>query len=196
MACFAQLACVRECGLSDPHIDRLLDRLTIEFQASVARAEGEAAADLALSLAQSISFQEQLSRRPCFALLENRPPLEVVAVATDYLLTAEPVHLIPLDRAILRRPSHSDRTPISTVSRARPHEAPRTVDGTLVEFLRAHSREMELRVTIAWREGEISGQLRLVGPDHLVISAARDEILVPRQAVEWVRLDQDARGPR
>lgn len=172
--------------MADPHIDRLLDRLTIEFQATVAREEAEAATDLALSLAQSTSLTDRLGRFPSKVLLRDRAPLDVAAVGADYLVTSDPVYLVPIERALIRR---SAQRAIGTN-----HEAPGAMRGSLIELLRAHGRGVSRAVVVSAGGTELSGALRLVGPDHLVIAVGADEVLVPRGSIEWILLDDAGSG--
>jgi hypothetical protein len=174
--------------MADPHIDRLLDRLTIEFQASVAREEGEAAADLALSLAQSSPLREQIARRPCRVLLEGRPALRIAAVGDDFLMTSGPLYLIPLGAAIVRRSEPA--TSSLTLGAEELDRVPDAIEGTLVELLRARNRGANPEVTATAGGAEFCGLLRLVGPDHLVILArSGDEVLISLGALSWLRFE-------
>jgi hypothetical protein len=181
--------------MADPHIDRLLDRLTIEFQASVAREEGEAAADLAVSLAQSVAMPDQIVRRPHEVVLPGRAPARVAVVGRDYLITTPPVYVVPLSRAIVKRLPRSGEN-------GERHEhpldvaPPEQVEGSLIELLRAQGRGRGPKLMIACGIGEFSGQLTLVGPDHLVLSTlVGDELLVAVQAIHHIRW-LDGQGPR
>lgn len=89
--------------MADDHLDKLLGSLESSFDAGIARAEEEAASDLALSLLQDSSLHDALRCGGTVeAHLEGRAPLEVTQVGPDYVSCAGHTSVVvPLTRTWL-----------------------------------------------------------------------------------------------
>jgi hypothetical protein len=160
--------------LADGQLDRLIASLDASFDAAVARAEREAADDLALSLGHSGSFVEAASRLGALEVRIMggvRAPVRVVGA--DYVASGDPLTLVvPAGRAVLVETD--GRRPGVDLS-----------DG-LVPLLLRWSRTTP-EVEVATDDGTLRGRLRTAGSDHLRIDVATTRWLLGLQTIRYVR---------
>jgi hypothetical protein len=144
--------------VADDHLNKLLDRLESSFDAGVARAEDEAASDLALSLLQDASLTDALQRDGALIVhLAEGSTAPVVRVGADYVACARAGGevVVPLARAI--------------VSGSPEGEPPLATERSLVSALRELVRRgapVEVRTAV----GTIRGRLAVATADHVVIT--------------------------
>lgn len=143
--------------MADDHLNELLHSLESSFDASVARAEEEAASDLALSLLQDSRLADVLGRAGRVQLhIDGRPPLTVTEVGRDYVRCERPAELlVPLERA-----SYS-------VSAA--GEPPASTGRPLLAVLRALVRARSC-LDVRTHAGSYRGLLARACPDHIVVA--------------------------
>lgn len=162
-------------AVADDNLGSMLGSLEATFDARLARAEDEAASDLAFSLLQDLSLTEALERAgPLQVLRAGHPPIPVTEIGADYLGCA-PATFIPLGRAIAR--PIAGPTPVRT-------------DQPLVALLRRHARRGTCaRVTA--RGAVHTGVLARACRDHVVIARRRRglDALEPASAETFIPLD-------
>lgn len=145
-----------------PRLDRLFSSLEAQFGAAVARAEEEAAADLALSLRQGLSLGETLATG-AWTVTTPFGPRVVREVAKDHVRVAPGGEIVPLASAVFQRTEGS--------------EALHT-DHTLIQVLRDAVR--------GWRGIEIVlghrtfvGTPVACGETHILVAGRSQEHLLP-----------------
>lgn len=151
----------------DSGVDRVLGGLEAEFQAASARADDEAAADLAFSLRQDLDMREEIARlSDPHVLLAGGGRRPVSVVGQDFIGCGEPV-----ERAQLFRSS------IVVQGRGNQHAAPSPL--TFLELLRLWARGC-LTVQIELRESDVGlvGMVRRAATDHLTIEGPAGVIAV------------------
>ena len=163
-------------GASERGLDQVFAGLETEFEANIARAEDEAASDLALSLVQDRSLPDALIAAGRVQLRLDDLQLPIAEIGPDHLLArnagGEPV-LVPLDNVVVA----VGPTPIS----------PTRAAISLVERLRGWSRRGgEVEATTA--QGRVSGQLRAAGRDHVSVRAVGGDVIVAVGALRSIRL--------
>lgn len=169
----------------------IVSGLEAAFDARIARAEDEAASDLAFSLLQDLTLAEALQRAGAIDVV--RPggmASPAVEIGPDYVICAFPRAIVPLRRAVFRG---ADRA-----------ELPKPSDEPLVTALRALARTGRT-VEVGAGGSRHRGRLARAGRDHLVIEiperqppgsrpARTREVYVPLTAVgEIVLLQGGAR---
>ena len=158
------------------HLHRVIDGLEATFDATLARAEDEAASDLALSLLQDAHLGDELRRGAWTALRPGRLPQAVVILAEDYVVTEDGA-AIRLSSALFVRDESGRRRP-------------RDEDGSFLELLRRHVRE-GVQADVSTSAGALRGRLVRACVDHVALStggAGLPETLVPMAAIEAVRV--------
>lgn len=158
----------------DTHLEGLFASLEASFGAAVERQEDEAATDLAFSLKQGLGQRDVLARRG-FCVVSADASHPALELARDHVLT-EGDRLFPLSAcAAVLRP---DLAP------------PLVTDARLVEVLRARALEGH-DVEIRTAEHDFAGRLALCAPDHVALTTARGEVVIPLAAVLSVRFSPE-----
>jgi hypothetical protein len=154
-------------------VEGLLTSLEASFDASIDREEQEAASDLAFSLAQGQPFADVLARSGAMGVrLPGGRTAPIAVIGRDYVASAVPATLIPLERVIAVT-IESGSAPVSR-------------GDSLVERLRDWARR-GTAVEIATQAGSFTGRLALVGPDHVRLDRKPGIVAVALEAVESVR---------
>jgi hypothetical protein len=174
-------------AVADEQVDKLIESLEATFDASVARAEDEAASDLALSLLQDATFVEALRHSgPLEARIDGRVPAPVTEVGDNYLACGSGGSLIvPLGRAV--------------VATTAPGSGPVARETTLLSVLRGHVRRGSI-VEVTAHGVAYRGRLAQACIDHLVIvlagAAQRGprELLIGVQAIEAISVPPGGDG--
>ena len=160
--------------MADDRVDGLLQSLGATFDAAVAREEEEAAADLAMSLRQGRSFADVLARSSWRATLDAGSSAPVEAVGPDFVVANwGGRHLIPM--------AHVEVSPTTGVR-------PDRISMGFVELLRDVARAGKAVIALS-SQGEHSGILRWVGPDHLALEGRRGLVLMPLAALRRVTVE-------
>ncbi|HEY7875362.1 MAG TPA: hypothetical protein VIG64_09595 [Actinomycetota bacterium] len=143
--------------MADEHIERLLDHLETSFDAGVARAEDEAAADLALSLLQDATLSHALQRDGAASvLLAGGGSAAVTEVGSDYLMCGEGGDIVvPLARATVAGTSGPP---------------PSASGSSLLVLLRELVRH-GATVEVTSSSGSYRGRLAAAAHDHVVVAA-------------------------
>lgn len=171
--------------MADEQVDRFLASLEATFDASVARAEEEAATDLALSLLQDATLADVVRRAGPLEAVCLHGTVTVRSVGTNYLACDAGI-LLPLSRAIVR--SVRGGTP------------PTITDDPLLSVLRRAARR-GARVEITTTGGTVVGRLVRACVDHVVVHESiagrrnrsdRGEALVGVAAIESIRIVDEA----
>jgi hypothetical protein len=179
-------------AVADDNLRAVLGSLEATFDASIARAEDEAASDLALSLLQDLSLSEAVGRSGAFeAYLPDRPLAPVTEIGEDYAACERGgTVVVPLTRAVLRA------APGGPASERR--------DRTMLALLRERARRggtVEVRACGALHRGALARACR----DHIVLrtqrlhpadarNEARHEIYIALGAIEELRLPEEDPG--
>jgi len=190
----------------DPRIDNLMADLDATFEAAAARAEDEAASDLAFSLAQEICWFDSLRRggAASVALGEGRTAA-VEAIGRDYVMAGDRggLMIIPAAHAVVLRrqgPPRRDRDADGPPRRDRDADGPPR-DGTtaepappagednLVALLRRLART-GCGVEVTTASGAFRGRLLRAGGDHLAVAGHGGEVVVGMGAVVRIRVDR------
>lgn len=163
-------------AMAEPDLDRLDRSLDTSFQAVAARADEEAANDLAGSLLRGLDVSGAIRRWGAADVrLGSAASLPVEEVGRDYLECSSGDVLVPMSHAVVLR-SAGARTP-------------RFCDEPLRIRLSEWAR-MGREVQVTTHNGEtFSGRLVRSGADHLELSGASDR-LVGLGAVAFVRLSR------
>ena len=160
--------------MADRNLDGLFESLGAQFEASAARAEEQAADDLAFSLLQDRRLADVLARSDAaMAHLPSGTTAPVLAIGEDFVIAGRPSWLVPLSRASF--------TPAPSGPR------PRRLELDSISFLRGWARSAAtVEVTAdCWRG---AGKLVSVGLDYLRLECRGGPILVPASAIETVAL--------
>lgn len=162
--------------MAGSEFDGLFTSLDAGFDATLAREEEAAAADLAVSLAQGRSLAETVAHHgPLAVQLSDGVRLPVAEVGTDHVATEGPFRLVvPLAAALLVEGGEGS--------------SPAASDRDIVSILRAWARRgLEVRVTTPY--GTIDGRLMRAGLDYLAIYSTRGErLLAPLGLVRSIGL--------
>jgi hypothetical protein len=168
-------------SVADPGLERLFAELEATFEASVAREEEAAAADLGFAFAQTKTLQQVLPRLPYGVVLIGEGVATPVAqIGTDFVVTHPPVQLIPLERAVLRV--------------AEEGVPPSACDSSLLLALRRIARQ---RVSVEIQCGDEyrrSGLLLSAGEDFVTLREVAGQVFVPLKSVGAIRLLGDPRS--
>ena len=170
--------------------------LDATFEAAAARAEDEAASDLAFSLAQEICWFDSLRRggAASVALGEGRTAA-VEAIGRDYVMAGDRggLMIIPAAHAVVLRrqgPPRRDRDadgPPRHGTTAEP--APPAGEDNLVALLRRLART-GCGVEVTTASGAFRGRLLRAGGDHLAVAGHGGEVVVGMGAVVRIRVDR------
>ncbi len=165
----------RKWGQVNERVDRVLEGLQAEFEASIAREEEAAADDLAASLLQDRPLNGVLgSAGRVEALTGDGARLPVAAVGDDYVETAStPRRFIPLQGPAFLQ--HANGAPPIRIRRR------------LVEALRAVMRTGG-QVQVVSSGCLQTGALTRVGPDYLALEGRPGVVAVPLALVCEIRL--------
>lgn len=175
--------------MADRHIDRLIESLEATFDAGLARAEEEAASDLALSLLQDAELIDVLRRRgPLNALLPDGITLPVSSIGENYLACGSSGDvLVPLATAMVAAAPSGPSPQMSGLS----------LLGLLRQLVR-RGRHVEI-----WGSGvRLRGRLARACADHVVVEVPRGpdgdgaEVFVGVRALERIRLLPGSEGGR
>ena len=154
----------------DPRLDRLFSSLEAQFGAAVARAEEEAADDLALSLRQDVPVKTLL-RNGMWQVATGTEWEPVCEVAKDHVRTASG-RLIPFSEARLRRGSGP---------------RPTTTNASVAQVLRQESRRRR-EVVLALRDQTIVGHPISCGDTHVLVRSQKQEYLLPLSQICRIKL--------
>ena len=158
-------------GLTDPSTRTLLSSLSASFDAAIARAEDEAATDLAISLQQGRSLHELATRQPVWVVLTGGRASPVMWVGRDFFATVDG-DLIPTGRTVLRLEGAGRR-------------AERRSENFL-SVLRRWARQKAV-VELQTDDGYLSGHLLLGGKDHVVIKIADSDVAIGLGAIRAIK---------
>lgn len=153
-------------------LDAYLERLEASFDAQIARAEDEAATDLAFSLRQDRTLRQRIERRACDVWIDGSWH-RVSSIGPDVIVVGDPM------RALVRSATACLRAGTGDV----PGSAP-----SWLAILRALARRgagIEL-VTISGARAV--GRLVAAAPDHALVEGDHGWAAFAWAAVEGVRL--------
>lgn len=167
--------------MADPRLNRMLETLDTTFDAAVARAEDEAASDLAFSLLQGRALLDLVVRNgPWDLYLGEARRVPVTLVGRDFIAGGRPpTALVPAANAVLLR--------------APDGEPPRASDDGLVEELRGLAGFRAV-VEVVTTGAVLRGSLTHVGPDHLALHTGVSEAMIALNAISQVTLIEVGEG--
>jgi hypothetical protein len=156
-------------GGDSPELDPVISNLAASFEASVARSEDEAAADLALSFRQGRALIEALGLAPGIeARLPGGAGCPVTLLGDDFCGFGDPVtRVLTWEKAVFQ----------INASGAVPTRFP----GDLIALAREWTRR-GAHVEVVTQAGGLRGRLAEAGSDYLCVMAAADPHYVPRAA--------------
>lgn len=156
-------------------LDRLIASLDASFEAAVARAEDEAASDLAFSLSQDRELSSAAARLgPLELLLSDGTSCAVARIGSDFFGAGEPLEvLVPASRALLREGSEGGPSPVRSGDLARTVLLRWARLGALVEVMGAPR--------------SVRGRLTRASRDHVEVLASRGRYLVAWEEISSVR---------
>jgi hypothetical protein len=161
--------------LADPKLRRTLESLETSFDAALARAEDEAASDLAFSLLQGRTLLDLGAREGPWDLYfgeGRRMPLTLVG--RDFVAGGSPPSvLVPAARAVLLHASEG--------------EPARESDAGLIEELRGLAG-FAMVVEITTSSAVLRGHLVRVGPDHVAVRTGAGEAMAGFETIHQVVL--------
>lgn len=166
------MALGRGAGMNRSDLDTYLRRLEASFDAQIARAEDEAATDLAFSLRQDRSLRQRIERRPCEVWIDGSWH-EVASIGPDVLVVGDPMReLVPSATACLRE----GRGDV-------PGSAPSWL--SILRALARRGAEIEL---VSLSGARAAGRLLAAAPDHAWVEGGHGWAAFSWAAVGGVRL--------
>lgn len=164
----------------DRSIERLIEGLEARFDALLARDEEDAANDLAASLDRGWTLHERLlaTSGSLSVVLADGVRSSVTEVGEGYVACGSPVSCIaPFASSVV---VIEDGTP------------PAAADLTIAQALRPWA-ERRCRVLVGLREGgaTYAGSLVLVASDHLILETLGTRLMIPLEAMGWIRLSPE-----
>jgi len=162
-------------GAESPELDLVISSLAASFEATVARSQDEAAADLALSLRQGRALIEVLYRAQGLEVqLSGGARHSVTLLGDDFCGIGEPVvRVLTWTTAVFQ----------TTASVA----APKRFAGDLIALAREWTRR-GAHVDVVTAAGGLRGRLAEAGSDYLCVMAAAGPRYVPRAALTEMTL--------
>ena len=162
-------------GAEPPELDPVITSLAASFEASVARSEDEAAADLAFSLRQSRALIEVLRvAQGIEAHLSGGARYPVTLVGDDFCGVGEPASRVVTWETALFSPAASAPAPIRFA-------------GDLIALAREWTRRAA-HVEVATAAGRLRGRLAEAGSDYLCVMASTGPRYIPRAALTEMTL--------
>lgn len=155
----------------DPRFDRLFSSLEAQFGAAVARAEEEAATDLALSLRQDLSPVDLLSSA-AWTVSTRSGRRAVREVAKDHVRLEPDGQIVPSASAVFHRSA-----------------GPRVIrsERTLVQVLRDAVRSCQ-QITVDLDDETITGRPLACGDTHILVAGRGQESLLPLVQIRMIKL--------
>lgn len=161
-------------GAEPPELDPVITSLAASFEASVARSEDEAAADLAFSLRQGRALIEVLRvAKGVEAHLSGGARYPVTLVGDDFCGFGEPASRVVTWETVMFSPTAS--------------AAPIRFAGDLIALAREWTRRAA-HVEVATAAGRLRGRLAEAGSDYLCVMASTGPRYIPRAALTEMTL--------